>query len=114
MPIQLDQKHGVNPSVETCFLCGGDKGLIFWGQLRNSTKEAFKKSGIEVRDGEAPRKIATNKEPCDKCKEYMEKGVILISCRGLETDDRENPYRTGGWVVVRDQFIEKVVDPQPC
>lgn len=46
-------------------------------------------------------------EPCGECKKLMSQGVILISVRDGEKS--ENPYRTGGWVVVTDEFITKLL-----
>ena len=95
--ITLSQKHGVNPSLEQCFVCGEAKAVILFGRLRG--------------DEEAPRQVCLNKEPCDKCKEHMSKGVILISVKG--DSDPENPYRTGGWIVVKDDVINRMVkDPK--
>ena len=89
----LSPKHGLNPSIEQCFICGKDKGVILFGYTKG--------------DREAPRKVCINTEPCDECKGYMKQGVIIISVDEKKTDDRRNPYRTGGWVVVRDSFIKK-------
>jgi hypothetical protein len=39
----------------------------------------------------------------------MTKGVIVISVRDGECDrERKNPYRTGGWVVLRDEAIRRL------
>jgi len=71
-----------------CFLCGEDIGVVLDERLRNSF----------------PRRVgAIDMEPCDKCKKYMEDGIIFISVRDGERG--ENPYRTGGWVVVKEEVI---------
>jgi hypothetical protein len=36
----------------------------------------------------------------------MAQGVIIISVKDGETD-HDNPYRTGGWWVVKDEAIKK-------
>jgi hypothetical protein len=97
--LKLHPQHGVNPTVEKCFFCNKDKGVALLGA-------AYK--------GEAPRSMVINHEPCDECKGYMEQGVILISCREPKTkDDQVNPYRTGGWAVVRDALIKRAInDPK--
>lgn len=41
-------------------------------------------------------------DPCDKCRDYMEQGILLISVDPKRTQDRHNPYRTGGWVVIKE------------
>jgi hypothetical protein len=51
-----------------------------------------------------------NNEPCEKCKSYMEQGVILVSVKDEEVGSN-NPYRTGGWVVVKESMVRDVVSP---
>jgi len=94
--IKLSPKFGVNPSIERCFYCGADKGLILFGRLRG--------------DVEAPKAAAFNYEPCNDCAQYMQQGVILISVTDASTNDQD-ACRTGGWVVVTDAFIRRVVPP---
>jgi hypothetical protein len=81
--------------IEKCFWCGEDKGLILFGRLPN--------------DAEAPRSGAINHEPCEKCAEYMKMGVILISVDEKKSTDMKNPYRSGGWVVIKDEWVLKAV-----
>jgi hypothetical protein len=95
MGLYLSPKHGVNSSIEKCFFCNGDKGVILFGRLRD--------------DAEAPRAVVINYEPCDTCKGYMQQGIILISVDEKKTDDMKNPWRSGGWVVVKDALIERAV-----
>jgi len=91
--IRISKKYGLNPSMSVCFLCGGDKNeIIIPGMLKG--------------DIEAPRKAVWNKEPCDKCKEYMNMGVMLISVENKT--DQENPYRTGKIVVIKVDAAEKI------
>ena len=92
--IRLSDKHGVNPAIPKCFFCGEHKNeIIIFGKLKG--------------DAEAPRDFVLDHAPCDTCKDYMDKGVILISVRDGEEGD--NPYRTGGWVVVTDEAIPRFV-----
>lgn len=67
--IKVSQKHGVNPSMDICFWCGEVRGVALCGKLKG--------------DAEAPKKMVTSLEPCDKCKERFKKGVHLIEV----TDD---------------------------
>ena len=94
--ITLSPTHGLNLSIMQCFFCMDDSGVALLGRLPN--------------DEEAPRKICLDHVPCSKCKEYMERGIILISVSD-RTDSTDNPYRTGGWVVVSEQFIKRIVQP---
>lgn len=93
--IRLSEKHGVNPSVLVCFLCGGDAGVALLGRLKD--------------DAEAPSRVC-DREPCRECKSYMERGVILISVDESKTTDPQNPYRTGGWVVMKDVAIRRAFE----
>ncbi len=92
--ITLHPKYGVNPSISVCFVCNEDKGeILLLGYNKGK---------------EAPMKGCYDYEPCDKCKEYMKKGVILISVK--DRDSGDNPYRTGGWVVVKRDMIRRALD----
>lgn len=96
MSIQLSPQYGVNPALEQCFVCMKDVGVVLFGRLRD--------------DAEAPRKVCLpGREPCDECKGYMEQGVILISVDESKTDDPQNPWRSGGWIVVRDAAIKRLI-----
>lgn len=93
--IRLSEKHGVNPTIPICFFCGKEKNeLLLLGRLPN--------------DVEAPKNIVYNKTPCNECIEYMKQGIILVSVKDGEKSD--NPYRTGGWVVVREEAAKKIFD----
>jgi hypothetical protein len=38
--------------------------------------------------------------------------VILISVRETtDPEEQKNPYRTGGWVVVKEEAVERIFDP---
>ena len=92
--IRLSPSHGVNPSLEVCFLCQKDTGTIsLMGRMRD--------------DAQAPHKMTLNKEPCDECKKLMSMGVILISTKNGESGD--NPYRTGGWCAIKEEAVQRMV-----
>lgn len=96
MSIKLSPKHGVNPAIPVCFFCNEAKNeIILAGQLQG--------------DQEAPHAAVWDKRPCDKCKELMQQGVIFISVR--EGEQGANPYRTGGWVVVKEEAVRRIVQP---
>ena len=97
MELRVSEKHGVNPAIEQCFVCMKDKGVVLFGKLKG--------------DVEAPYKVCLNQEPCDECRAWMERGVILISVDASKTEDPQNPYRTGGWAVVVDRVIEDYIQP---
>lgn len=97
MSIRLSPKHGLNPSLSVCYLCGEDKNeLIIPGLLRG--------------DAEAPRKAIWNREPCDQCKNYMASGIIFIGVTGPEV--KENPFsnRTGRFCVIREEAVRRMIN----
>jgi hypothetical protein len=95
--IRLSEKHGVNPCITQCFFCHEEKNeLVLFGKLKD--------------DAEAPRRACIDRTPCDKCRGFMEQGVILISVDESK-GDADNPWHTGGWCVVRDEFITRVLQP---
>ena len=98
MNIKISPKHGVNPTIPKCFFCGEDKNeVLLLGKLKG--------------DAEAPRDAVFDRNPCKTCSEYMEQGIILISVdEAKSAADLENPYRTGGWCVVTDDYIKRVLE----
>jgi len=112
--VTLDKEHGVNPGMENCFICNQPKGIILYGQMNPKKREMVKSAGLEADSyGRAPNGLILDKEPCHKCAKMMKRGVILISVRDDECvdNDPENPHRTGGWVVVKDDLIQRIVQP---
>jgi hypothetical protein len=96
--IKLSPKHGVNPAVPLCFFCNEQKNeVVLPGYMGRG-------------DPEAPRAAVWDMNPCDKCAGYMKQGVILISINESQTTDPKNPYRTGGWCVVKDAAIERMLE----
>ena len=95
MSIKISEKHGVNPSTDCCFFCGEPKDIILFGRLKN--------------DAQAPSRVITNYEPCDKCKEKMAQGVTLIEASetplydnqpALSVKDEKIIYPTNKFVVL--------------
>ena len=98
MSIKLSPKHGLNCAIPHCFFCGKAKNeILLPGRLPG--------------DAEAPKGAVWDKEPCQECAGYMKHGIILISVKDSD-QDRENPYRTGGWCVVKEEFITRNVCPE--
>lgn len=94
MTIRLSEKYGLNPSLECCYFCGKERGLVLWGKSR-------------LGDAKAERKVVMNKEPCDECANLMRQGIMLISVRDGET--AENPFRTGKIAVVTEEALKRVI-----
>ena len=95
----LSERHGANPAIPHCFYCNKPKNeVILAGRMKG--------------DAEAPRGMVWDDTPCDDCLGYMKAGVILISVNEALTDDMSNPYRSGGWVVVREDAVRRAFDPE--
>ena len=97
--IRLSPKHGVNPTMGVCPICNEPSGTIM---LLGLIK------GKERSDPGAPRYVRDD-QPCDKCVEYMEQGVIFISVRDGQPES-QNPYRTGKFCVVTDEGVRRIVE----
>ncbi len=123
--ITISEKHGINPAIPKCFYCLQDKNeIILAGKLRG--------------DAEAPRNAVWDLSPCSDCQDLMAQGIILISVKDGEMERIEqdlaakrkiyeethrsdrarrrdpfvfmpNPYRTGGWIVVTDEYLRDIV-----
>ena len=65
--IPISQKHGVNPSLEICLICGESTSVLLLGKLKG--------------DAEAPSRMAAQ-APCHKCEQELEehksKGMVVI------------------------------------
>ena len=51
-----------------------------------------------------------NMDPCSECAGYMKQGIILISCGNEEIGN--NPYRTGGWIVIKEEALGRMIDEE--
>jgi len=99
--IRLSPKHGVNPAVPLCYYCGESKNeILLLGRLKGGE------------DKEAPRNAVWDFNPCDKCKEYMELGVIIVGIRDNEPPTK-TPFRTGQMVVVKEEALTRLKEQQP-
>lgn len=117
--ITLHKKYGLNPTMDRCFFCLEHNKIYLVG----SHTQQFKDAGLAREDGEMNNDIGVvDMEPCSKCEDLMKQGIILISIRepsaselnakGNLKDRIPNPYRTGGWVVVTEDAIRRMIKPE--
>jgi len=85
-------------ALTKCFLCGGDHEIIMNTRLTPRDAAQIK---------EMHGKVVT-KDPCNKCQSLMEQGVIVIVFDEEKSDDMSNPYRTGGWFVLKVEAMERL------
>jgi RNA polymerase subunit RPABC4/transcription elongation factor Spt4 len=91
----------VSLAKETCPVCAKEfDGPIVMNNLL--TSEMAKK--VKEIHG---RSIGFKEEPCDECKGHMEKGIVIIGIDPERSEDMRNPWRTGAFVVVKDEFFER-------
>lgn len=94
--ISISEKHGVNPSLMVCMVCGESTGVALLGKLRN--------------DEEAPRKII-DQEPCKDCREkYLKEGTMLL---GSKSDGKDGMQRTGSMAIIKDSLFERIFNQKP-
>lgn len=93
-----NDRNTVGVALTKCYICGEVNAIIL-----NTRLTPYHAKKVEDMNGKV-----ISPEPCNKCKEYMKQGVILISVRDGESGN--NPYRTGGWVVVKDEAIKRIID----
>ena len=79
-----------------CFFCGEATGVALCGALPG--------------DAKAPRALPAT-DPCTQCAEYMKQGIILIEVADDTPEGDQNPVRLGGWCVVRDSAISRIITP---
>lgn len=108
--IRLHPKFGLNPTMTTCYYCLEPKEVLLVGSNVNE----FQKAALCSPDGQMISNIGViDLAPCQKCKEFMKQGIILISIRNGEEKEFEkkipNPYRTGGWIVVKEDLIRRLI-----
>lgn len=90
MSITLSEKHGLNPSIEVCFICGEDTGsLLLFGR--------------QVGDEEAPRRCVSG-NLCDKCKEAIKDGYVAL-IEAIMTSN--GPKRLGRYVFIKRECINQ-------
>ena len=77
--IRVSEKHGVNPSITICPICGKETGIALLGKLKG--------------DKEAPMRMLS--DPCDDCVSKLGNDKIYI----LAIDDQG--YGTKGIIIKR-------------
>ena len=94
--IKLSPKHGVNPSILHCFICGKETGLTLLGKLKG--------------DKEAPKDITNPNELCDDCKKQINAGNKFI-LEVKDNTDEHNPERTGRLVCIKGEALPSIKSP---
>lgn len=102
MDITLSKEHGINPSVDTCFICGKETNLILFGA---SYKDENGKTA------EAPRKVCTG-QLCDDCQKVIDEGgIFFIAVKDGEFGS--NPYKTGQIGAIKKEAVQRIFPDFP-
>ena len=100
----MSDKGSFGVALTRCYFCQeGDRILI------NKALTSFAAARVRALDGHT-----LDMEPCRKCADYMKQGVIVITVDSAKSapnwnkEPMPNPYRTGGWFVVKDDAIKRM------
>lgn len=102
MSLRISKEHGVNPSVDTCFICGKDISVVLFGT-------AYKDENGKT--AEAPRKVCTG-QVCEDCQKIIDEGgIFFIAVKDGETG--KNPYRTGQIGALKEEAVQRMFPDFP-
>lgn len=98
-----DKQIGV--AMALCYFCNEPSHIIMNTRLGPGRAAQVEKMHKKIVD----------MTPCQKCEDFMKRGIIVIgideelSDPGWENEDMPNPYRSGQWLVVTEDFIKRNV-----
>ena len=102
MSARISKQFGINPSVDTCFICGKETSVVLFG---TSYKD---KNG---KTAKAPRNVCTG-DICDDCKKIInEGGIFFIAVKDGESGN--NPYRTGQIGALKEEAVQRMFPDFP-
>lgn len=97
MSLRISKEHGLNPSIDTCFVCGKETSIVLFG---TSYKDENGKTS------KAPMKTCTG-DLCDDCKKIIDEGgIFFIAVKDGETG--KNPWRTGQIVALKEEAVQSM------
>lgn len=102
MGIKVSEKYGINPSVDTCFICGKETNVVLLG---TSYKDENGKTA------EVPRKVCTG-QLCDDCQKVIDEGgIFFIAIKDGESGN--NPWRTGQIGALKEESVQRMFPDFP-
>src|ERR1043165_3388894 len=90
-------------ALTKCYFCLKDDKLLL-----NTRPDKFNKHVAEAHG------CVVDMDPCVECKKHMQDGIILISIDpeksepGWNKERIPNPYRTGGWWVIKEHAVKRM------
>lgn len=106
--IKLSPKYGVNLSMCQCFFCGEVKGIALMGRINDASHHA---------DIEAPKMMVMDYEPCDKCQEQFNQGVLCLELTTTQPKDKRpaitkhggvDNYPTDKFLVLKEEAAQRI------
>lgn len=117
--IRLSPRHGVNPSLLCCFVCGESYGVALLGQIRGrpTGKRGVYGDPIMEHDPEAPRQIRGD-DLCNRCKGIVASGGVFIieavAPRPAHEGGGGEPTRTGRLSAIKGEAFDRIFTiPRP-
>jgi hypothetical protein len=92
-----------------CFYCHEPNEILL--------ARRYRPNGEPVHDLSKYNNAVISLDPCQKCQDYMRRGVILITIDDTKSDANwqhvedggiPNPWRSGGFFVVSEDFVKRV------
>jgi len=103
----MTDKSNIGVALTKCYYCNKNDRI-----LMNTRLTPTKARQVETAHGKV-----IDMEPCNECSDLMKKGIILLtidpekSSPSWEKESIPNPYRTGGFFVVTEDFCKRVFPP---
>jgi hypothetical protein len=97
-------------ALTKCFFCGADDRILI---ARNNLTKT--RNDINRAHG-----ACIDLDPCTTCRDWMRQGIILIGIDPARSDPDwnrfplPNPYRTGGFAVVREEAVVRIIKEGPA
>lgn len=96
-----ENKIGVALVKEICPVCAKKHDGPIVLNTRLTEQDA---KNVESMHGKV---IGMAEKPCKECSEFMEMGVIFIGVDVEKTEDKSNPYRSGHFSVLSEEFMKR-------
>lgn len=97
MGVRISKVYGVNPSTDTCFICGKETSVVLFGTSYKDENGKTSKS---------PQRVCTG-QLCDDCQKVIDEGgIFFIAVKDGERGD--NPYRTGQIIAVKEEAVQRM------
>lgn len=94
-------------ALTKCYFCGkGDKIVM------NAVLTPERAAKVEKLNG-----MITDMDPCNECRGYMKKGIIIIGIDSKKSEpnwhlpregEMPNPYRSGSFIVLREEAVRRM------